>query len=143
MCGSLLNKKCGSVRNGEKFPLGSGVPCRVHDCVACCIETEMPLTDEDITRIIEHGYSFLDFVVKRENEFYLRNRSDKCFFLEASGCGIYSYRPEGCRLYPLVYNEGLEEAVFDDFCPFNDWFEVCASDVKRLRDLVNKLSDTL
>jgi len=134
-----LKKKSGSAHSKEKFSLGSGVPCRVHDCVACCIETRMPLTDEDITRIIEHGYSFPDFVVERENEFYLRNRSGKCFFLETTGCEIYSFRPEGCRLYPLVYNERLEEAVLDDFCPFGDWFEVCASDVRRLRDLVYKL----
>ena len=127
----------------ERFLLGSGVPCTIHVCVECCVDTGMPLTDDDMKRIIGHGYEVHNFAVKREGEFYLRNHDGRCVFLGDGECDIYSFRPEGCRLYPLVYNEQCDETVIHDFCPFGDWFEISDSDVKRLRNLVDKLSERM
>jgi hypothetical protein len=50
----------------EKHLLSSGIPCMIHTCVKCCIETSMPLSRIDIERISQQGYRFKDFVVKRK-----------------------------------------------------------------------------
>ncbi len=34
----------------KKHLLNSGIPCTIHNCVKCCIETRMPLSRIDIER---------------------------------------------------------------------------------------------
>ena len=122
-----------------KKPLNSGTPCRLHSCSYCCIATHMPLTGTDIKRITRQGYRYRDFVIRRKRERYLKNINGKCFFLRDDGCKIYSYRPKGCRLYPLVYNEITGQGVIHDFCPHGNFFKVSNDDVERLRSLVKEL----
>ena len=122
-----------------KKPLNSGTPCRIHSCSKCCIDTHMPLTGTDIKRITRQGYRYRDFVIRRKRERYLKNINGKCFFLGEDGCKIYSSRPEGCRLYPLVYNENTGQAIIHDFCPYGHMFKVSSDDVTRLRSLVKEL----
>ncbi|MHA1216032.1 MAG: YkgJ family cysteine cluster protein [Candidatus Thorarchaeota archaeon] len=124
----------------EKHLLSSGIPCTVHSCVKCCIETRMPLSRMDIERISRQGHRFKDFVVKRKRERRLKNRNGRCVFLGDDGCKIYSFRPEGCRLYPLVYNENNGKYVIHDLCPYGHEFKVSGDDIENLHVFFKKLS---
>ena len=93
-----------------------GNVCRRHECIECCRDTKMPLTMEDVKRISRHYYPPSDFIVKAENEIRLKNVNGLCLFHTGKECKIYSIRPEGCRLYPLVFQEELKKAVIDTDC---------------------------
>jgi len=131
-----------SKKNNEtkKHLLSSGIPCTIHNCVKCCIETRMPLSRFDIERISRQGYRFKDFVVKRKRERRLKNRNGRCVFLGDNGCKIYSFRPEGCRLYPLVYNEKYRKVVVHGLCPYGHEFKVSRDDRENLYAFFKKLS---
>lgn len=135
-------KEFDSKNNNEtkKHHLSSGIPCTIHNCVKCCIETRMPLSRIDIERISQQGYRFKDFVVKRRRERHLKNRNGRCIFLGDNGCIIYSFRPEGCRLYPLVYNENYRKVVIHDLCPNGHEFKVSRDDIENLYVFFKKLS---
>jgi hypothetical protein len=122
-----------------KHLLSGGVPCVIHGCVKCCIETRMPLSRSDIERISRQGYRFKDFVLKRKRERFLRNSKGRCVFLGEDSCKIYSFRPEGCRLYPLVYNENNGKAVVHDLCPYGHEFKVSGEDREKLVAFFKKL----
>lgn len=105
----------------------------IENCGRCCYELEIPVRDEDITRIEELGYNTWEFV-DYNKMFY---RGDKflsyaikkrpfdgaCVFLdpETKRCRIYSHRPLACRLYPFVFvKSGKKMEVYvkmDPFCP--------------------------
>jgi Fe-S-cluster containining protein len=123
----------------KKHLLSSGIPCMIHNCVKCCIETRMPLSRIDVERISRQGYRFKDFVVKRRKERYLKNSNGRCVFLGDKGCKIYPFRPEGCRLYPLVYNENYRKVVVHDLCPYGHEFKVSRDDIENLHVLLKKL----
>lgn len=80
----------------------------------------MPLTEADIARIEALGHRRDDFS-RLDDEMVpqLRNDAGHCVFLVAGKCSIYEHRPEGCRLYPLVWDRDAGRVVRDDFCPFN------------------------
>jgi len=126
-------------KESEKSALGSGSPCIEHGCVECCLETEMPLTKSDIRRITREGFRLSDFAVKVGVEWRLRNSSGRCFFLSGGLCRIYSHQPEGCRLYPLVYNEDMGKLAMDNLCPHGREFEVDEEDTARLMRLIRRL----
>ena len=117
----------------KKHPLGSGIPCVNHKCVKCCLETEMSLSHFDIKRILELGYRLQDFAVKTGKEWRLKNRCGQCIFLSTDGCTIYSHRPDGCRIYPLVYDEAKRKAVMHRLCPYHHEFEVREGDIDNLK----------
>ena len=100
----------------------------------------MPLTSSDINRILRLGYKLEDFAVKVGGEWRLKNINGKCVFLGDEGCRIYPYRPLGCRLYPLVYDEASGTARFDELCPYADEFEMTDEDVNRLINLLSRLN---
>jgi len=100
----------------------------------------MPLTDRDIRRIQGLGYKVGDFAVGTSGKWRLKNKNGRCVFLSEGGCGIYPYRPEGCRLYPLVYNEEEGEAGLDEFCPYRHEFMVRESDIEKLKALLERLN---
>ncbi|MBN2334920.1 YkgJ family cysteine cluster protein [Candidatus Bathyarchaeota archaeon] len=139
----MKSKEFDSKNNDEtkKYLLGSGIPCKIHGCVKCCIDTRMPLTRLDIARISGQGYKSKDFVVKRKRERQLKNRNGRCVFLGDNGCTIYSFRPEGCRLYPLVYNEDDGKGFIHDFCPYGHDFKVSIEDIDMLNVLIKKLDN--
>lgn len=88
---------------------------------------------------MKRGYRFEDFSVKSGKEWCLKNHSGRCIFLSEDGCKIYSVRPEGCRLYPLMYDENIQKAVMDKICPYGNEFKVLSDDFKKLRALLKKL----
>ena len=129
------NKK----NESKRHILSSGIPCMINSCVKCCIETRMPLTSFDIERISKQGYRIKDFVVKRRRERQLKNVNGRCVFLGDNGCKIYSFRPEGCRLYPLVFNENNGKCFIHDFCPYGHEFKVSRDEVENLFSLIKEL----
>ncbi len=135
-CNEFDSKK--NVGTGTHL-LSGGVPCVIHGCVKCCVETRMPLSRSDIERISRQGYRFKDFVLKRKRERFLRNSMGRCVFLGEDSCKIYSFRPEGCRLYPLVYNEHNGKAVVHDLCPYGHEFKVGGEDRANLVVFFKKL----
>ena len=89
-------------------------------CAKCCMDTEMILLPEDVSRIESLGYRREEFTVVRNGFLVLRNVDGRCFFLDprTRKCRIYSHRPVGCRLYPLIYVEG-KGVVPDPECPLS------------------------
>jgi len=87
------------------------------NCFECCLETEMPLSEKDITRISNLGFNIEDFLEEQEGFMVLRNINGRCFFLGDGLCKIYENRPEGCKYYPLIYDLETDEFVIDDLCP--------------------------
>ena len=114
-------------------------PCLRHGCVACCIETEMPLIEDDLKRIEKLGYKRVEFTLQVEGETRLSNRGKSCFFLKDGKCKIYYDRPEGCKIYPLVYDIDTHKFVYDSVCPHGTDFRVTHEDKERLKRLIKKL----
>ncbi|MDI6885198.1 MAG: YkgJ family cysteine cluster protein [archaeon] len=137
----FLNLKCGTQRNkcSDGYLLRSGVPCVKNKCVQCCIETRMPLSPLDIKKILKVGYGLNDFTIELDDRWRLKNISGRCVFLSEGGCKIYPYRPEGCQLYPLIYDEDLRYAVIDHLCPYGREFTVKKEDIKKLKNLLRRL----
>jgi Fe-S-cluster containining protein len=122
-----------------RYSLGSGIPCLKHKCVRCCLETRMPLSNLDLERILKLGYTLEYSTIKTKEGVRLRNLSGRCVFLQKEGCEIYYYRPEGCKLYPLVYDETLEEPVIDSICPYGHEFKAQRKNIERLKSLIWKI----
>ncbi|MBN1540023.1 MAG: YkgJ family cysteine cluster protein [Candidatus Thermoplasmatota archaeon] len=96
----------------------------------------MPLTDEDIRRISSAGKE--DFY--HEDTKQLKNIEGRCVFLSEKGdCTIYSIRPQGCRLYPLIMALPERMPVLDEQCPHRDEFRVDPDDVVELERLIDTL----
>jgi Fe-S-cluster containining protein len=123
----------------HKHPLSSGIPCVNHRCLRCCIETSMPLSSFDIQRIVKRGYDLSDFTIKTDGGRLLKNIAGRCAFLSEDGCTIYPYRPEGCRIYPLIWDEDRGQAVRDYLCPYASEFEVKKEDITQLKNLLRRL----
>jgi Fe-S-cluster containining protein len=98
----------------------------------------MPLSDEDIRRIVALGHQQVMFTVERGEIKHLRNRRGKCIFL-GDGCTIYQDRPEGCRLYPVVYESVENRAVLDEGCPHRKEFRVTFKKSKQVSRLYRSL----
>ena len=69
----------------------------------------------------------------------MKNVNGRCVFLGDNGCNIYSIRPEGCRLYPLVYNENNGKVFVHDLCPYGHEFKVSRDDIEKLYALIKEL----
>ncbi len=87
-------------------------------CGTCCQETDMLLSAEDISRLERKGYR-RDFFARFDKEGFalLRNRQGRCVFYDPGkrGCDVYVSRPEGCRVYPVIYDEE-KGIIVDDIC---------------------------
>ncbi len=90
-------------------------------CRKCCIETEMILLPSDIERIRSLGYEVERFAELRNGFYRLKNVDGRCVFLTDRGCRIYRYRPLGCRIYPLIFDEDLGP-ILDPECPLANVF---------------------
>ncbi len=78
----------------------------------------MLLSDEDIRRIEEIGHRRDLFVLfDRKGYAKLKNAKGHCVFfnLESKRCIIYRWRPLGCRLYPVIFDEE-KWIVLDPLC---------------------------
>lgn len=96
--------------------------CGNHRCVSCCYKTEMPLLKNDVQRIVGLGFKEDFFAVEFRDFKTLRNSNGRCVFHDGEQCAIYSNRPSGCRLYPVIFDENVNHAVMDRLCPFRAEF---------------------
>lgn len=119
--------------------LSDGSPCLQHGCVLCCTDTQMPLTENEIRRLEKLGNRRHDFSIIVNGETRLRNKEGLCFFLREDRCAIYLLRPEGCTIYPLVYDVDVHKFVFDGVCPNFREFHATRKDKDQLRQLLRKL----
>ena len=91
-------------------------------CFECCLETEMALSEKDITRIEDLGYEISDFLEEKDGFMILKNIDGCCFFLKGKLCSIYDDRPQGCRFYPLIYDLEIDNFVIDNLCVHHEDF---------------------
>lgn len=113
--------------------------CTRNKCIKCCIETSMILSNDDIKSIEGMGYDKNYFVRIKEGWLKLKNKNGRCVFHNGKICLIYKNRPEGCKIYPLIFNEEYGSAVIDEECPYKDSFKFNSEDINELYDLITKL----
>jgi Fe-S-cluster containining protein len=99
----------------------------------------MILSNDDIKSIEGMGYDKNYFVRIKEGWLKLKNKDGRCVFHNGKICLIYKNRPEGCKIYPLIFNEELGSAVIDEECPHKDSFKFNSEDINKLHDLIAKL----
>ncbi len=145
-----------------QIPTKGGNPCMDHGCSACCHDVEMLLTNADLARI-QQARPGEDFYFQADDGYLqLRTkdappaagwqggpdlpipselRPQPCHFLNADGaCSIHAIRPEGCRLYPAVWDDALRGAELDtDYCPHADGFALPQATVDAVQRLADKL----
>lgn len=95
------------------------MPMKCTHCGLCCEETEMLLSNADITALEKLGYPTRSFVhFSKNGTAQLRNNKGTCVFYNAEKhrCKVYRLKPLGCRIYPVIYTE-KEGIVLDDLCP--------------------------
>ncbi len=118
------------------------VSCNFKSCFQCCLETRMPLLEEDIQRIESAGFS-IELFGENDNGFIvLKNKDGSCVFLENGKCKIYPLRPVGCKLYPLVYDIDQNRVIIDNECPNKGAFEEYLTNdgiIETLIETVDKL----
>lgn len=95
----------------------------------------MTLVEADVLRLQAQGFSGFCREMS-DGSLQLVNLDGKCFFLKDGRCSIYSIRPEGCRLYPLIFDASERGAVLDDFCPYRTEFRFSSADRRLLRKSV-------
>lgn len=116
-------------------------PCIRYKCIQCCLETEMPLLKSDIERITRLGFDYDYFLVNRDGCLRLKNYDGRCVFNDGEQCSIYENRPEGCKSYPIIYDEDKNCAILDEYCPYREEFIISETDRLKLISLVTKLKD--
>ncbi len=97
----------------------------------------MALSNQDVELIKTLGFDEDFFVINLEGTLQLRNRDGRCVFHDGELCVIYEHRPEGCRLYPLIYDGG--HAVLDKECPYREEFEFDNVANKGIHRLIRQL----
>jgi uncharacterized protein len=102
----------------------------------------MLLLEDDVQRIVSLGFKEGSFAVESDGFKMLRNSSaGRCVFHDGKQCTIYSNRPAGCRLYPIIFDEDLNHPVKDGLCPYRDEFDLSLKEKRELSDVYIKLID--
>lgn len=134
------------------IPLAGPVsPCESEPCSQCCHDIEMILTDDDMRRLrAATGRSDLWFQAE-DGFMQLRTRDGPpargspggrpCVLLGDDGlCTVWADRPEGCRLYPAVWDDAARSASLDaDYCPHTDGFRLAPAVGDAAKRLVARL----
>ncbi|MEM4473716.1 MAG: YkgJ family cysteine cluster protein [Candidatus Bathyarchaeia archaeon] len=113
-------------------------------CGKCCKKTEMELLNSDVRRLATLGFKPEEFISIHEGIPRLKNVNGFCYFYNVSKreCKIYSKRPLGCRVYPVIYVEGVGPSI-DKLCPM--WHTVSYKEFKIkariLRKILNRLNE--
>ena len=114
-------------------------PCRHFNCIQCCKETVMLLSNADIKRIENLGFPRDLFVDDVEGWLQLKNQNGHCVFHDGMKCLIYTHRPEGCTLYPVIYDMDNDCAIIDEDCPYGSHFSMSLDVRKQLFSLVSRI----
>jgi hypothetical protein len=99
----------------------------------------MVLTKKDIELIKKHGYDDAFFVCEHDGWFLLKNSEGRCVFHNGTQCCIYEFRPEGCSLYPVVFDKDTNTMILDSECPQKNLFPRSKQKETQLRHLVSVL----
>ncbi|VVB61992.1 Putative zinc- or iron-chelating domain protein [uncultured archaeon] len=113
--------------------------CFESNCIRCCIETNMILSYRDIENIQKMGYDRQFFVSERKGWLQLKNHQGRCVFHDGTRCTIYYQRPEGCTLYPVVYDKDNNVAILDNECPQKHCFSLSKAKSQQLDLLISIL----
>jgi Fe-S-cluster containining protein len=113
--------------------------CIKNKCIKCCIQTSMILTYKDIEKINKLGYNKNFFISFKNGWINLKNKYGRCVFHNGLKCIIYNSRPEGCRLYPLIFDNIYKSANLDSECPYKEYFNFDLKDNKKLYNLIKRL----
>jgi uncharacterized protein len=113
--------------------------CLKKRCIACCVDTQMPLSLQDISRIEGLGFAKDYFVVSTKGWLQLKNRDGRCVFHNGTRCEIYDHRPKGCRLYPVIFDYDTKRPVLDEDCPYKEEFSITDAARKELLQLVSRI----
>jgi len=108
---------------------------RCSNCGICCTETEMLLSKKDIKRLEKLGFDQTQFVIYDKKGYAtLKNREGYCVFydLNQRKCSIYTNRPLGCRVYPVILDENTG-IVFDNVCQSSMTISQSEKDLKGKR----------
>jgi Fe-S-cluster containining protein len=114
-------------------------PCLTTHCFLCCRETNMLLTNQDVERIQQVGFDTRFFMMQKNGWLQLKNNNGRCVFHNGEHCTIYEHRPEGCILYPVVYDKDRNCAIRDQECPQRTTFSLSTHVVHQLSQLVSTL----
>ena len=105
-----------NLETGEKKVIQE-ISFKCHSTTACCRLHTIPLTEEDVLRIEQHGYELFQFLeetspiivkskIRKGNytkAYILKKKpfTNECVFLEDNKCKIHDFKPIACRLYPF------------------------------------------
>jgi len=126
-------------RNNSPVVCAMKNSCLRYGCIKCCLNTKMPLRTSDIEEIRGLGFTEDFFVTRRDGELRLRNLNGRCVFHNGERCTIYNDRPEGCRLYPAVFDEDKGRVVLHAYCPHRKKFQLTPTILCEVVKLVRKL----
>lgn len=99
----------------------------------------MFLLKDDVKCIVDLGFKKDFFSLDFNGFISLKNINGRCVFHDGKKCVIYSSRPLGCRLYPVIFDEVLKHPVLDDFCPHNKKFFLSFKLKNELSNVYQKL----
>jgi uncharacterized protein len=116
-------------------------PCLETKCYQCCKETNMLLSYQDIETIEKKGYEKSFFVKEHDGWLELKNANGRCVFHNGDKCTLYENRPQGCRLYPVVYETDSKSAIIDSECPQKQYFPRSKSKEQQLLALISILQN--
>ena len=133
-----------------QVPAKGASPCLANRCSACCHDTEMLLTEDDVARLSAARPGLTFHVRLPDGYLQLRTRDapavrgmrgKPCVFLDDVGkCSVHEQRPEGCRLYPAMWDEDAGRAVLDgDGCPYTSGFVLPQATQDAVRRLAGRL----
>ena len=96
---------------------------RCSNCGVCCTETEMLLSQKRHRTFRESRIRQKLFRQQSNKQGYiqLRNRQGYCVFYDTKKrlCSVYTDRPAGCRVYPVIVDEE-KGIVLDEICQSAD-----------------------
>jgi Fe-S-cluster containining protein len=96
----------------------------------------MLLSQKDIERIMKLGYDKKFFMLHKNRWLQLKNNKGRCVFHTGEHCRIYNDRPEGCTIYPLVYDKNHREVILDSECPCRNTFSLSKPAIQQLLKLI-------
>jgi Fe-S-cluster containining protein/deoxycytidine triphosphate deaminase len=120
-----------------KDPRAGGEPCQTYGCIECCLETEMPLSNDDVKRL--EGLGYKNFYNNMDGWLILKNENGSCVFLNGTDCRVYQHRPEGCRFYPCVVSADGSGITMDRDCPHSGDFLLPEGIGRDLNELVDRI----
>jgi Fe-S-cluster containining protein len=112
--------------------------CQKTNCFLCCKNTNMHLTHHDIEEIERYNYHTF-YHESPDGWIQLNNHKDRCIFHDGTKCTIYTIRPQGCRLYPLVFNIDDHQPTYDSICPHPECFPITREKTQEMQTLIDQL----